>query len=124
AGGLLFSLPLLYTMEIWRIGFLSDPGALLAYVGVTLLLLLGYNRYAGMRRDANWWEVFVDSIEEMGIGLVVAAAVLFMLGQLTFQMSLFEVVGKIVAESMTVAVGVSIGTAQLGLSEDGQTDTG
>lgn len=113
-GGLLFSLPLLYTMEIWWAGFLTDPGILLLYVGLTFLLLLGYNRFAGMREDSSWLEVAIDSIEEMGIGLVLAAVVLFLLGRLTWDMPLFEILGKIVVESMTVAVGVSVGTAQLG----------
>jgi putative integral membrane protein (TIGR02587 family) len=114
AGGLLFSLPLLYTMEMWWLGFLVEPEALLAYVGLTLVLLLGYNRYAGMRRDASWAEVGIDSIEEMGIGLLLAAGVLYLLGRITADMPLAEVMGKIIVESMTVAVGISIGTAQLG----------
>jgi putative integral membrane protein (TIGR02587 family) len=114
AGGLIFSLPLLYTMEMWWAGFNVRPEALLLYVGLTLLLLLGYNRYAGMRRDASWAEVAIDSIEEMGIGLVLAALVLFLLGRITADMPASEIMGKIVMESMTVAIGISIGTAQLG----------
>lgn len=113
-GGLMFSLPLLYTMEIWWAGFLVDPYYLLAYVGVTFLLLLGYNRYAGMHEDARFWEVAIDSVEEMGIGLVIAALVLYVLGRITGDMPYSEILGKIVVESMTVAVGVSVGTAQLG----------
>ena len=114
AGGLLFSLPLLYTMEMWWAGLSVGPGALLLYVGLTLVLLLGYNRYAGMRRDASWVEVGIDSIEEMGIGLVLAALVLYLLGRITGDMPASEVLGKIIVESMSVAVGISIGTAQLG----------
>jgi putative integral membrane protein (TIGR02587 family) len=114
AGGLLFSLPLLYTMEMWSAGFGVPPLGLLLYVGLTFLLLLGYNRYAGMRRDSSWIEVVIDSIEEMGIGLVLAALVLYLFGQITADMPHSEVLGKIIIESMTVAVGISIGTAQLG----------
>jgi putative integral membrane protein (TIGR02587 family) len=114
AGGLLFSLPLLYTMEMWWAGFTVGPGSLLAYMGLTLVLLLGYNRYAGMRRDASWFEVAIDSIEEMGLGLVLAAGVLYLLGRITSAMPLSEVMGKIIIESMTVAIGISVGTAQLG----------
>lgn len=73
AGGLLFSLPLLYTMEMWWAGFSVSPKGMLLYVALTFTLLLGYNRYAGMRRDSSWVEVAIDSIEEMGIGLVLAA---------------------------------------------------
>lgn len=114
AGGLMFSLPLLYTMEVWWAGLNTHPYRLLAYVLTTFLLLLGYNRYAGLRRDASMTGVAIDSVEEMGIGLFLAALVLFLLGRITFEMPINEIVGVIVVEAMTVAIGVSVGTAQLG----------
>jgi putative integral membrane protein (TIGR02587 family) len=122
AGGLMFSLPLLYTMEMWWTGFIAHPWRLLAYVLATFVLLLGYNRYAGLRRDASMIEVAIDSVEEMGIGLCIAALLLYLLGRITFEMPVNEVVGLIVLEAMTVAVGVSVGTAQLGAG--GQEDEG
>ncbi|WP_018479166.1 TIGR02587 family membrane protein [Pontibacter roseus] len=119
AGGLLFSFPLLYTMEVWWSGFTATPLQLLIMVTVTYLLLLGYNRYAGMRADASWRSVFIDSVEEMGLGLVIAFAVLFVLNRIELQqMALDEVMGKIIIEAMAVSIGVSIGTAQLGAGEE------
>jgi putative integral membrane protein (TIGR02587 family) len=123
-GGLLFSLPLLYTMEVWWAGYTMHPIRLLLYVLATFTLLLGYNRYGGLRRDASSVEVAIDSVEEMGIGIAIATVVLWLLGQLTFDMPISEVVGKIATESMTVAIGVSVGTAQLGGSEGESGDTG
>lgn len=73
AGGLAFSLPLLYTMEVWWAGFTSHPWRLCLYVAATFLLLLGYNTYAGLRRDASFAEVAIDSVEELGLGIVVLA---------------------------------------------------
>jgi putative integral membrane protein (TIGR02587 family) len=122
AGGLLFSLPLLYTMEVWWTGFLVPPWRLAVYVLGTFALLLGYNHYVGIREDGSFADVVIDSFEEMGIGFVVAAVVLWLLGQLTSEMPADEVLGKIVIEAMTVAIGVSVGTAQLG--GNGDTDKG
>ncbi|KJH71172.1 TIGR02587 family membrane protein [Aliterella atlantica] len=113
-GGLLFSLPLLYTMEVWWAGYTMHPVRLLLYVLATFTLLLGYNRYGGLRCDASPAEVAIDSVEEMGIGIAISTVVLWLLGQLTFSLPISEVVGKIATESMTVAIGVSVGTAQLG----------
>lgn len=114
AGGLLFSLPLLYTMEMWWTGFIAQSWHLLLYVVVTFVVLLGYNRYAGLRHDASFGEVAIDSVEEMGLGLLLAAFMLWLLGRLTPDMGASEIIGKIVVEAMTVAIGVSVGTAQLG----------
>ena len=118
AGGLMFSLPLLYTMEVWWTGFVADPVRLMIYVVATFVLLLGYNHYAGLHQDASWSEVAIDSVEEMGLGLVVAALVLFLLGQLESDMQAFEIIGKITVEAMTVAIGISVGTSQLGGGDD------
>lgn len=114
AGGLIFSLPLLYTMEVWWFGFIINPFRLAVYVLATFVLLLGYNRYAGLHEDASWLEVAIDSFEEMGIGLVLSALILALLGRITLDMPSIELIGKVVMEAMTVAIGVSVGTAQLG----------
>jgi len=114
AGGLMFSLPLLYTMEVWWGGFTTHPWRLGVYVSATFLLLLGYNRHVGLRRDASMTEVAIDSIEELGLGLIISALALFLLGRITFDMTANEIVGQIVIEAMTVAIGVSVVTAQLG----------
>jgi putative integral membrane protein (TIGR02587 family) len=113
-GGLIFSLPLLYTMEVWWAGFSSHPLHLMLYVAATFALLLGYNYYAGIRHDANLLEVVIDSVEEMGLGLLISMAALLLLGRIKLGMPLSEIVGKITIEAMTVAIGVSVGTAQLG----------
>ncbi|HSN68110.1 MAG TPA: TIGR02587 family membrane protein [Thermoanaerobaculia bacterium] len=118
AGGLLFSLPLLYTMEMWWQGILASPERMLGYLAMTFLLLLGYNRFAGIREDHTWSDVFVDSVEEMGIGLVLSAIILFLLGRIGPGATLAETIGIIAIEAATVAIGVSVGTAQLGAGPD------
>jgi putative integral membrane protein (TIGR02587 family) len=123
AGGLLFSLPLLYTMEVWWAGFTSHPFRLAAYVAATFALLLGYNYLVGLRRDTGFSEVVIDSVEELGLGLLVALLILWLLGRVTAGMPLEEAAGKVIIEAMTVAVGVSVGTAQLGAG-DGEGDQG
>ncbi len=114
----MFSLPLLYTMEVWWAGFVAGPLRLLLYIVVTFVLLLGYNYYAGMHRETCWSEVAIDSIEELGLGLLLAAAVLFLIGRISFAMNLEEIVGKVVIEAMTVAIGISVGTAQMGVQPE------
>lgn len=122
-GGLIFSLPILFTMEMWWSGFTTSPILLLAYIIITYGLLIGYNRFAGMRQDSSWLEVAIDSVEEIGIGMFIAFITLWMIGVIDFaNMSWEEIAGKVIIEAMTVAIGVSVGTAQLG--ESNEEDTG
>jgi putative integral membrane protein (TIGR02587 family) len=118
AGGLLFSLPLLYTQEVWQAGATMHPGRLALGLAVTFALLLGYNRYAGLRADAGLAEVVVDSVEEFGLGLLLAAVFLWLLGEIGGDTLLSEELGKVVVAALTVAIGVSVGTAQFGASDD------
>lgn len=113
AGGLMFSLPLLYTMEMWWTGFIAQPYRLAGMLAFTYVLLLGYNRFAGMHRDATRAEVAIDSVEELGLGLLTSATVLFLLGRIGPGISANEALGKIVVQTAVVAIGFSIGTAQL-----------
>lgn len=118
AGGLIFSLPLLYTGEIWERGMSIPPEHLLVGALATGVLLVGYNRYSGLRRDASWAEVFIDSVEEFGLGLLVAALALWLLGRFAEGTRPQAAISMIVLEGLLAAIGVSIGTAQLGGDSD------
>ena len=118
-GGLIFSLPLIFTMEVWWSGFIASPGSLISAIIVTYILLLGYNRYAGMRKDTTFFDLCWDSVEEIGLAFIVSFVFLYLIGEISFNMSFDEIFGKIIIESMIVAIGISVGTAQLGASDNG-----
>lgn len=119
-GGLLFSLPLVYTMEVWWSGFNAPPAYLLSCVVVTYLLLLGYNRYAGMKQDSSFREICFESVEELALAVIVSFLFLLLLSRIDFGMSRDEIIGKVIVESMIVAIGISVGTAQLGGDKDSE----
>lgn len=118
AGGLMFSLPLLYTMEMWWAGFIASPLRLAGLLAFTFILLLGYNRFAGMHEDATWIEVIVDSVEELGLGVLTSAAILYLIGRIGPDSTAAEAFGKVVVEAAVVAIGFSVGTAQLNADDD------
>lgn len=119
AGGMIFSLPLLYTSEVWSLGLVVSPARLASYFAVTFAILLVYNRLVGLRRDASMKEVAIDSVEEIGIGLVLASMILWLCGRFGDTAGPAEMLGMVVMEGMTVAIGVSVGTAQLGCDDGG-----
>lgn len=117
-GGLLFSLPLLYTMEVWWTGFIAAPEKLLAFILFTFFLLLGYNRHAGMKPETSFREILHESVEDIALAFVVAFIFLLLISRITLSMSFAEIAGKVIVESMIVAIGVSVGSAQLGEQEE------
>ena len=114
AGGLIFSLPLIYTSEMWLTGFIAQPFSLVIYILVTFLLLLGYNNYSGTRKGGTFMDLCHESVEEIGLAFLTSFIFLLLISQISFGMSLMEILGKVVIESMVVAIGISVGTAELG----------
>ena len=119
AGGLIFSLPLLYTMEVWAAGHTASPGRLLALLSGTIALLLAYNWAGGLRAAQGWGENLFEAAEELCLGLLTAAIVLLLIGQLDPGGSPGEWVGMVTLEGAIAAIGVSVGTEQLGVAESG-----
>jgi len=117
AGGLIFALPLLFTMELWDAALITSPEKLGLYLAVTFCLLLLYNRYAGLRSNATFAEVVIDSVEELGLGLLTSLALLYLLGRIGPGNTWPEIMNSVLLQGMTLAIGVSVGTAQLGTEE-------
>lgn len=121
-GGLIFSLPLIYTEEMWWTGFIAEPHSLIVCILVTFLLLLGYNKYSGTRNGGNFKELCHESVEEIGLAFLTSFVFLLLISEINFGMSLMEILGKVVVESMVVAIGISVGTAELGQSNEEDQD--
>lgn len=117
-GGLLFSLPIIYTEEMWWRGFTAAPYNLILYIVATFLLLLGFNKYSGTRKGGSFLELCHESVEEIGLAFLTSFVFLLLISEITFQMSVMEILGKVVVESMAVAIGISVGTAELGQKND------
>lgn len=123
-GSLLFSLPLIYTMEVWLSGFIVPPAYQLSCIVVTFLLLLGYNTFSGMRKDSTFGDIAWDSVEEIGLAIIVSFIFLYLIDVINIRMSFDEITGKVIIESMIVAIGISIGTAKLGENAGGVSGEG
>lgn len=118
AGALLFSLPLLMTMEMWELGvYVSrEKLLLLLVVNMPLLALLAYR--IGFERTTCWSEAIRDAIVAYGIGIVTSALVLVLIGILKADMSMNEAIGKIAIQSVPASVGALLGRSQLGTNSD------
>lgn len=110
AGGFLFGVPLLYTMEVWWYGSWVHPawvlGALLVSLGVVAVL----NRTSGFRdsRTTTWRDAGFDGVVIVAIGLICAAAVLVCLREIRLGDSLPETIGKTVFEAIPFAIGAAL----------------
>ena len=117
-GGLLIGLPLLFTMEMWFHSFLLPSWKIVVLLGVSFVVVIGYSAVSGFRRERSWTELLVDSVETMGIAIVVAAGALLLLGRIGPDIGLRDAIGKVALEAIPVAFGVSLAGSQLAAPED------
>lgn len=117
-GGLLVGLPLLFTMEMWTHSFLLPSWKIVVLLLVSFLVVIGYSAVSGFRRERTWTELLVDSVETMGIAVVVAAGALLLLGRIGPDVGLRDAIGKVALEAIPIAFGVSLAGSQLAAPED------
>lgn len=110
AGGMLFGVPLLYTMEVWFTGSQSEAPALLAALVAPALPVFLLNRTAGFRstKDVRTRDAAADTLEALAIALLSSAAVLLLLREVSSQTAPLEAVGKVVYEAVPFAIGISL----------------
>lgn len=110
AGGMLFGIPLLFTLEVWGIGSAATPAAMAAVVGLTFVPVTLLVHTAGFRRsmDMRLTSVLTESAEAVAVGVVVVTVVLFVLAEITLRTPLSDALGKIVYEAAPFAIGAAV----------------
>ncbi|MBA3778000.1 MAG: DUF2391 family protein [Chloroflexi bacterium] len=111
-GGLLIGLPLLFTQETWNAGFLLSGWKILVLLGITSAVVVGYNSLSGFRRERNTTELLIDSIEAIGLAIVVALVALFVLGRINVSTDPRQVAGTVALEAIAISIGISVASTQ------------
>lgn len=115
-GAIFFSLPLLMTMEMWRLGFYID------HVRIALLLLLffpmlvGVSHFAGFEETTGWRQDVLDACAAYLVGFVTSIAILWLASILRFDMSPHEVIGMASLEAVPASLGAILAQGQFGQS--------
>lgn len=114
AGALIFSLPILMTMEVWWLGFYMDPLRLVLLLAVTVALLVRLSRYGGFRHTRSVWDDGADAMVALAVAAVASLLVLWMFSVIDWDMSWRELVGKIALQSIPGSIGAMLARSQLG----------
>lgn len=107
SGGMLFGIPLLYTMEVWWVGSFTSPQRMLVVLGVTFAAVFVLNQTSGFRstRDVRLRDAAADAVEAVAIALVSVAAILLLLREITGATPMLEALGKVVYEATPFGIG-------------------
>lgn len=110
SGGLLFGVPLLYTMEVWWTGTLTPSWTLLLLGVVLFVPVLVMNKTEGFRatRDVRWRDAAKDSVEAVALALVVTFTVLVLIREITLDTPIGAGLGKVLYEAVPFCLGIGV----------------
>ena len=116
AGSLLFSFPILMTMEMWHFGMVLDRRRLALFVAVSLPLVTAFTRYLGFRssRDPSWLPTLVDAAVTLLVGAVASMIMLTMFGVLSPASSLNVTIPTIAIQMIPASIGAAFARQQIG----------
>ena len=117
--GLLVGLPLLWTQEMWRNGETQHPLKLLVLLAGAFVIIVGFNAVSGFRRERGWAELLTDSIQGIGLSVVIAAVVLYVLGRMEPELGPATVVGRVALLAIPVSFGAALAATILSDGEEG-----
>jgi putative integral membrane protein (TIGR02587 family) len=117
-GAVLFSLPLLMTMEMWWLGFYMDRLKLLLLMVLMIPFVVALDYFSGFEATASWREDLMDGMIAYGVGLVASFLILLLFGLVDFEQPLREVVGKVAIQSVSASFGAVMANSQLAGNEE------
>jgi putative integral membrane protein (TIGR02587 family) len=115
-GAIIFSLPILMTMEMWYLGFYMEPLKLALLLVVIIPLLVGLSYFSGFEETTRRMEDVLDAFVAYAVGFVASAALLLLFAVIGPGMTFNEIVGKISVQAVPASIGAILAQSQLGVN--------
>ena len=113
-GAIVFSLPMLMTMEMWYLGFYMSPLRLALLLILTVPLLIGLSHFIGFEETFGWKDDVVDAFVAYAVGFLAAAPVLLLFGVITTSTPLSEIVCKVALQAVPGSIGALLTQSEFG----------
>lgn len=112
-GALLFGLPLLMTMEMWELGGASmERPRLLIFLLAGMPMLLGLSYFVGFEPTFRLKDEILDALAAFGIGFLLSAVMLTLLGVLGAGADATDLTGKVALCALPAAIGALLAGKQ------------
>ncbi len=114
-GAIIFSFPLLMTMEMWWLGFYMDRFRLALFLTLAFILVIGLSYLEG--RPETFKIEILDALVAWTAGYVIAAVMLILFGIIKPGMAADEIVGKISLHAIPGSIGAILARKLLEVEE-------
>src|SRR5688572_30142857 len=117
-GALLVGMPTLMTMEMWWGGFYIPRGKILLLLAVNFGVLLVLQHFSGLHPRKTTGGQIRAAIAAYGIGIVISALMLLVIGVLRGDTTTNDIIGKIALQTVPVSLGASIAASEFGAGHE------
>lgn len=113
-GAIIFSLPMMMTMEMWWIGFYIKPARLVLLVLFSLPLFISISSMIGFKESKGLWDNVVDVLVAYAVTFVATGIALIVFGAITWETALEEAYSMILLQSVPGALGALLARSVVG----------
>lgn len=117
-GALLFSLPILMTMETWQLGLHMERFRLALLLVTIVPVLIGLAYYLGFEDSTDLLDATVDAFVAIVVAATLAAIILYMFGVLRMDTALNNWIGTVSLQTVTGSIGALLAQSQFGRTSD------
>ena len=116
AGAIIFSFPVLMTMEMWSLGFAIETYRLVIFMSLAVPLLIGLSYFIGFEDTSCLRDDVIDAFVAYAVGFITSGAVLLLFNVINSNMSAGEMVGVISIQAVISAIGAMLAQSELGVN--------
>ncbi|MFV3076866.1 TIGR02587 family membrane protein [Niveispirillum fermenti] len=117
-GALIFSLPMLMTMELWSLGLSMDRLRLLVLFCTSLPLLVQLSHYIGFEHTEGYCDDIADALMAIGVSAIICAGLLVLFGTITRDSAPDEIIGKITVQMIPAAIGALLAKSEFAAKDE------
>ncbi len=122
AGAIIFSFPVLMTMEMWSLGFAIETYRLVIFMSLAIPLLVGLSYFIGFEDTSCLRDDVIDAFVAYAVGFITSGAVLLLFNVINLNMSFGEIIGVISIQAVIAAIGAMLAQSELGASQNRRSD--
>jgi putative integral membrane protein (TIGR02587 family) len=119
-GSIIFSVPMMMTMEMWRIGFYINPLRLLCLIALSLPLFYRISSMIGFRKSKTFLDNLIDVAVAYAVAFLTTGIVLLTFGIITLDMNPGSIFSMLLLQAVPGSLGALLARHIVGESSEAE----
>ena len=119
-GALVFSIPILYSMEVWWLAHATPTWKILLFFALGYGVCVGLSLFSGFREADTIRDYLEDAMTALGLSSLVAVLMLWLVGAVGLETPPLSLVKQVMIVAVPTAIGFSLARALLGGKDERQ----